>query len=128
MDTTPPSHSDRRAALQTAGEMLLNLVPGVGGSLAVAITRRMNDKLDRRRDAWFTNLAVGLEDLRQKLEGLDVEALADDDVFVDAVVTASRVAVRTLQQEKLDAARNAVLNVALPGAPDEDEQQVFFGL
>jgi hypothetical protein len=45
---------------------------------------------------------------------------------VDAVVTATRSAQRTHQRGKLNALRYAVLNSTLPGAPDTDEQMVFF--
>jgi hypothetical protein len=38
---------------------------------------------------------------------------------------ASQAAVRTSQKEKRDALRNAVLNAALPHAPDESRQQIF---
>jgi len=128
MDTTPPAHSERRDSLSTVAEMALNLVPGVGGPLAVALKHRLNANLQRRQETWLGELATGLEDLRQRFEGFDPDKLADDDVFVDAVLTASRMAARNSQREKLDALRNAVLNAALPGSPDEDEQQRLFAL
>jgi hypothetical protein len=47
---------------------------------------------------------------------------------VDAVVTATRIVDRTSQREKIEALRNAVLNSALPAAPDQDIQQLYFAL
>ncbi len=109
-------------------EMVLNLVPVIGGAFAVALEQRLNAKVDRRRDEWLGELATGLEELRERFDGFDPDDLADNDTFVDAVMTATRIAARNSQREKLDALRNAVLNAAMPGAPDEDDQHRFFTL
>jgi hypothetical protein len=56
------------------------------------------------------------------------EELADDPVFADAVINATRAAQATHTQEKLEALRNGVLNSTGPGAPDADMQARFFRL
>jgi hypothetical protein len=128
MDTTPPAHSDRRQLAQTAAEAILNAVPYAGGSLAVILAAALDHKLTKRREQWFTELAEAVEDLRRQFDGFDPDTLAENDAFVDAVVTAMRIVDRTSQAEKLDMLRNAVVNSVLPTAPDEDIQGLYFSL
>lgn len=70
------------------------------------------------------SLASSLDGLRRG-EGIDWEALAGNESFISTVFHATQVAVRTHQKEKLEALRNAVLNAARPGAPDDDLQLMF---
>jgi mannose-6-phosphate isomerase-like protein (cupin superfamily) len=73
-----------------------------------------------------------MEEVGEKLgeleaKGLKLESLQSNEQFVTAVMHASQVALRTHQAGKLDALRNAVLNVAKGQAPDETVQHLFFG-
>ena len=128
METTPPSHSRGRQLAQTSAEMIANMVPVFGGTIAVALTVALNHKLNERRERWFSELAEAVEELRDRFEGFDPESLAENEAFVDAVVTATRIVDRTSQREKIQVLRNAVLNSALPAAPDQDIQQLYFTL
>jgi hypothetical protein len=66
-----------------------------------------------------------LADLEQKIEGATMEALQQNESFISATLQATSIALRTKQEEKLDALRNAVLNVAAGDSPDEDIQSMF---
>ena len=48
--------------------------------------------------------------------------------LLSAALTATQAALRTHQQEKLDALKNAVVNVALGREPEADRQQQFLAL
>lgn len=128
METTPPSHSKSRELTQSGTEAILNLVPVVGGTIATALTVALNYRLNGRRERWFSELAEAVTELQERFEGFDPESLADNEQFLDAVVTATRTVDRSSQREKIDALRNAVLNSALPGAPDHDLQQLYLGM
>lgn len=128
MDMKPPAHSKGRELSNTAIEMVVNLVPTVGGALAVALMTGLNHNLNQRRQQWLTELAEMVEDLQEQIDGLEPETLAQNDVFVDAVVTATQMRLRTSQQEKIEALRNAMLNAALPDAPEADIQQLYLEL
>jgi hypothetical protein len=65
--------------------------------------------------SWITELAEGLEELHRRADDFAPGTLADDDRFVDAMVTAIRTVEHTHQREKITALRNAVLNSAAPG-------------
>jgi hypothetical protein len=73
-------------------------------------------------------VADGLKWLEGKVEGFHVEDLAQNEAFVSTVLDASQAAIRNHQQEKLEALWNAVLNVAIGRAPDEDVQLMFVNL
>jgi len=79
----------------------------------------------RRRDEWFKELASALEQLEAKVEGFHVTDLAGNDVFVSAVIEASKIAIGTHRQEKHEVLRNALLNIALKRSTDEDQQQIL---
>lgn len=65
-----------------------------------------------------------LKELEAK--GFDLESLQANEQFISAVMHASQVALRTHQEAKLQALRNAVLNVAKGQAPEETLQHLFF--
>jgi hypothetical protein len=52
------------------------------------------------REQWFSQLAEGVEELRQQADGLGLEALVGDDRFTDAVVSATRTVKHAHQAEK----------------------------
>jgi hypothetical protein len=127
VDTTPPGRSPVREILESAAEAGLSSVPLLGGALAVAFKTALGWRLQRRIDEWLTGLAEKVDDLSRR-EGLEVDQLADNPLFVDAVVTATRTVEHAHQGEKISALQNAVLNSVGPDAPDADTQALFFGL
>jgi hypothetical protein len=128
MDTTPPGRSTGREIVARAAEAALGTVPLAGNALAVTFVTALNWRLEQRREKWFTELAEGVEELRERVDDLDFETLADDDRFVDAVVAATRTVEHTHQEDKISALRNAVLNSVAPDAPDADTQAIFLNL
>lgn len=92
---------------------LLSLVPKVGGPAAKLLDLVIAPPLQRRRVNWFNHLADRLTRLDQAVEGFTVESLTNNEEFITAVSTASQIALRSHNQEKLAALRNAVVNVAL---------------
>jgi hypothetical protein len=122
-DLTPPK--------KTAGDhahaglrVVLNAVPCLGSAAAAFWSHVVVTPLERRRDEWRTGIAERLTALTERVDGL-AESLAQDPVFLDTLVHASTVALRTSQEEKLKALRNAVLNSALPGAPESAVRLMF---
>lgn len=128
METTPPHHSKSREVAQAIVEAGLNAIPIAGGTVAVILMTALNHNLNVRRDRWITELAEVVGDLQRRFDGFDPANLADNDIFVDAVMTATRMIERTSQEEKIHALRNAVLNAVAPNAPDQDLQQLYFRL
>jgi hypothetical protein len=80
----------------------------------------------KRMSDWCEDLRLHLNELSQKMDGLTPEALATNGAFISAFAQATQTALKTHQEEKLEALRNAVLNVAAGLAPPEDHYQTFF--
>jgi hypothetical protein len=103
----------------------LSLIPFVGGAAAELFNLVLAPPLERRRNEWMDSVTVKLQELEARLKDFDLEHLAENESFVTAILHATRVAVQTHQGEKLKALRNAVLNAALPDAPDDDVQAML---
>lgn len=105
----------------------LSALPIAGGPAAELFATIIAPPLARRRDEWLQALADGIGALQEKIAGFDVGSLSNNEAFVSVALQASRAAIQTHQTEKLEALRNAVLNVAAGRAPAEDEQTMFLG-
>jgi len=103
----------------------LSAVPVAGGSAAEMLGLIFGSPLERRREKWLRQLADAVNEIQQKATELTPEKLSEHEAFVSTALRATEIAVRTHQQEKLEALRNAVVSAALPGAPEETLQQVF---
>lgn len=98
---------------------------GAGVTLLDLVTAPLRGK---RLNDWCEELRLRLNELSQKVDGLTPETLATNDAFVSAFAQATQAALKSHQIEKLEALRNAVLNVAAGSAPDEDLQSIFLNL
>lgn len=102
----------------------LGSIPVVGDAAIGLFQAIIAPPLEHRRIEWMQRIALGLEALEVKQKCI-VDDLKANDAFIDTVMQASQAALRTSQQVKLDALRNAVLNSALPSAPDDTRRQLF---
>jgi hypothetical protein len=98
---------------------------GPGVALLDIITAPLRGK---RMTDWCEEIRLRVNDLSQKVEGLTPASLATNDGFISAFAQATQAVWRTHQREKLDALRNAVLNVAVGIEPNADRQQQFLSL
>lgn len=103
---------------------LIQMIPVVGGIINELYTSVVAPQIRKRQADWMENIAEGLRQIEEKQVGF-IDSLKEDDVFLDSLLQASQSAIRTSQQEKRDALRNAVLNSALPHAPDITRQTLF---
>ena len=112
----PQTNTEDR--VHTATKAMLSAIPVLGGPLATLLEHVWIPSLHRRREDWMRKLGQALERLQAK--GFDVETLKDDEMFISVVTEATHLAIKTHQEEKLDALRNAVANTALGRRPEED--------
>jgi hypothetical protein len=120
-----PTPQDHRFAVIKG---TLSSIPLVGGVLAEEMGLLLVTPLARRRDAWFEDIARRLREVEGRVAGFSFEALGDNQSFVSAMVQATQSALKTHSTEKLEALRNAVLNIALGNAPADDLQSIFLNL
>jgi hypothetical protein len=107
----PLSATGKDRAL-TVGRAAVSAVPYVGGPLA-ELADLLRSPLEKRREPWGQEIAEGLRRLEARVESLDPERLGDNPAFVSVMAQATQAAIKTHDQEKLQALRNAVLNAAL---------------
>lgn len=103
-------------------------VPLVGGPAVELIETLLKGPINARRDEWLESIATELHNLIERVEDLSLEKLSEDPSFITTFMSASQIAMRTHQEEKREALRNAVLNAALRTEPDEDMQAISLGL
>lgn len=77
----------------------------------------------KRRDKFLEILARELMELKSKIELVDFESAA----FQTIVIRAYQIAIRTHQEEKLEALRNIVLNSSIPRTLKHDIVEMFLG-
>jgi hypothetical protein len=106
----------------TTAKAVLSAIPIAGGPLSEFFSALLVPPLTKRREEWLQSIADRLKALEGKVEGFSIEALKDNEMFVTVFMHATQIAIRNHQREKIEALRNAVINVALGRAPDEDLQ------
>ncbi|MGB7296678.1 MAG: hypothetical protein WBC70_13925 [Candidatus Aminicenantales bacterium] len=118
-------HISKGDIAHAATKGILSEIPLAGGLASEIFNLVIAPPLAKRRDKWMESIAEGLKDLESKIEGFKIEYLVGNDSFITTVMHASQTALKNHQEEKLNALRNAVLNAAIPSAPEEDLQLMF---
>jgi len=119
----PPEEctSDTVLRLVRAG---ISAIPIAGGPV-VELMNILGSPIERRRLEWLTTFGEDLSRLKEQVTDLTDQKLSENAAFVSAALQATQMAGRTHRKEKLDALRNAVLNVAVGRAPEHDTQAMF---
>jgi len=122
-----PKEPERSAAdmAHTIVKAVVSAVPYAGGPAAELLGLVFGPPLEKRQKKWMQDLADSVNEIQRKVAGLSTAQLSENEVFVTTALHATEIAIRTHQQEKLDALRNAVVNSPQPGSPDETLQQIF---
>lgn len=102
----------------------LSAIPVIGGPLTELFQSIVQPPLEKRRNEWTEEVTKRLIDLENQ-GVLQLEDLKDNQEFVSGVTQITQIALRTHIEEKLEALRNALLNIAQGSAPDEVKQQIF---
>ena len=121
LEVPKASLGDRAHAIVRAA---LGAIP-VGGQAAIELFNALiMPPLVRRRDEWMHSVGESLARLAEDGR-LKLEELQKNETFIDLLVEATLAAMRTADQEKRDALRNAIRNAAVGHAPEETLQHMF---
>ena len=121
----PPPPEETRADLAARGAKgVAGAIPLAGGILAEAVDFLWSP-LRKRQEDWLLALWLDVRELQERSVLPADDTLVANEAFVSAATHAIRVAARTHQEEKLEALRNAVLNIAAGAAPEEDQHAMY---
>lgn len=126
LDKGPPEEvpGDQVHRVVRAG---VSMIPVIGGAAVELFNKLIPPPLEKRRNAWWQSLHDRISRLEER-ETVKLDDLSQREGFVSTLLQASQIAMRNHQEEKLQALRNAVVNSALPGAPDDSKQTMFLSL
>src|SRR6266516_5255959 len=126
LDPPPePSRKDKAIAIGTAAARgTLGIVP----YLAEVFDLLWRQPIEKRREEWLRDVGDAIHHLQDRQAALTPENLAKAQRFVTVLHRATDFAMRTHEEEKRRALRNAILNSAGPTAPDLDRQLFFLRL
>jgi len=116
-----PSSGDTLHAIARAG---ISSIPMVGGAGAELFSFLVSPPLERRRDEWMREIGNALQAF-EEAGAITLADLSENDVFLDTVLSASQIALKTSQYEKREALRNAILHSSIPDILDESRQHFF---
>jgi hypothetical protein len=80
--------------------------------------------LEKRRAEWMNEIAEKLKALEEK-KVVDFDELSINEQFIDVVLQATTLALKTSEREKIKAFQNAVLNTASGESPGQTVNQIF---
>jgi len=123
-DINKPTAGDYTFALTKGG---LGAIPIVGSISSELLGLLVTPPLEKRRQDWMTEVGARLKELEENSK-IDLSSLADNEQFIDTVLVATTLALKTSEKEKIKAFQNAILNTALGESPDKTKGQIFLNL
>lgn len=115
---TPPKHSTEDTAY-LVGKAILSPISGA----TELLERFISPPLQRRTEKWMEVVAEALRNLESD-NGVKLQQLQNNDLFVTVVTQASRVAIGNHQKEKLEALKNAIISSA--SLHEKEDIQLIF--
>jgi len=119
---------DKKDHIHKATKVGLNFIPIAGGALAEIFETVFSAPIDKRKEEWLKRLAVTIDELCEKVEGLTPEKLSNNPEFISIYLQASNIAIRTHQEEKLNMLNIAVKNSVIQENLDESKKMIFLRL
>lgn len=102
----------------------LGSVPVVGNGLSELFTTIIAEPSSKRRDKILMQIDTKINELVLKVNNFDINSLATNEVFLSMVSQAYQIAMRTHQEEKIEALLNTITNSAI-GNTEENLQHMF---
>ncbi len=102
----------------------INMVPVIGPLAAELFNMVVTPPLEKRKADWMNDLAERIKKLEES-GILNISDLTNNEQFTDTIIQATNFALRTSEEEKLNAFKNAVINTALALSPDKTKSHIF---
>lgn len=101
------------------------MIPFVGSMLATTLSTLFSATQENRTREWMEEMAGVVQSLIDRVEYLELQDLAADQLFHDAAVAAARIATATSSAEKHAALQNAFFDVGMGDSLDADKRAIF---
>jgi len=121
MDINEPTNEDVSNSIVKG---LIGTIPVVGALATELFGLIVVPPLEKRRVEWMNEIASRLKNLEDK-HLLTLESLKDNEQFIDTILQTTTYVLKTSEEEKILAFQNALLNTALPEAPEKTKSQIF---
>lgn len=105
----------------------LGSIPILGSAASELFGLVVTPPLDKRRQKWMNEVAEKIKILEENNQ-IDFQSLSQNEQFIDTVIQATSIAIKTSDQEKLSALKNAVVNIALNDTVEKTKSQIFLNL
>jgi hypothetical protein len=102
-------------------------LPIVGAIASELLGLIVAPPLEKRRNRLLTEIGQRLRDL-EKAKRLDISSLTGNQLFIDTVLQATSYALKTSDEAKVTAFKNAIINTALNDSAEDTTGQIFLNL
>jgi len=116
-----------RDRVRLAVDVGIAAVPIVGGPVQLLASKVIQPHLQKRHDEWLDRLATVVAGIEQQLGELDLERIAENDLFVSAVIESTKIAYGTHLEAKLEMLQAVLLNIATTPKSDDFLALRFLG-
>jgi hypothetical protein len=100
-------------------------IPVLGAVLSASYSRILAPPLTKRTQEFLKTVYDRLSELENEIEGFKIDHLSENPLFITTFLHVYSIALRTHHEEKLEALRNVVINVAKPIDVDDDVSLMF---
>jgi hypothetical protein len=116
-----------KVAAAVAGTVVSSMIgiPGLGVMVSEFYSTILKPPLTKRTADYFISIEERLVKLEREIDGFRIQDLSAKPIFISVFMQAYQIALRNHQEEKLEALRNAVINVAKPEFPEDDIYMMF---
>lgn len=103
------------------------MIPIVGTAASELLGYIVTPPLEKRRAEWIEEVGLRLKELEESNK-IDIEKLSKNEKFIDTIIQATNLALKTSDKEKITALKNAITNTALDRSMDLASHQIFLNL
>ncbi|TLP77012.1 hypothetical protein [Maribacter sp. ACAM166] len=115
---------DKKEVLYSILKAGIASIPIIGSTASEILPLLLKNPIEKRREIWMQEVGEKLKVLEVKNK-IELNELANNDIFIDTVINISTEALKTSEKEKLDYFKNALLNTAIHENLDSSEINFF---
>lgn len=108
----------------SAAKGLLGMVPFAGAVVTEIFSMVITPPLEKRRREWMESVAEKLKQLEEN-GGIKLNSLSENEGFIDVVLQATSIAIKTSERRKLESLRNAVVNSTTVDSEEIIKRHIF---